>query len=107
MIKKDWKKEFKKLFPKYGSRESRFEAKPYRDWGLVAGLFFAGLAGSVAFSAYLFTEVTKENATTDSKNTGVVLNTVKLSQVLDSFAKKEATFESLKTATSTAVDPSL
>ena len=107
MIKKDWKKEFKKLFPKHGSRESHLEAKPYRDWGFVAGLFFAGLAGSVAFSAYLFMGVTKENATTDSKNTGVILDTAKLSQVLDSFAKKEAMFEFLKTATSTAVDPSL
>lgn len=107
MIKKDWKKEFKKLLLKHGPKESRLGAEPYRDWRVTVGVFFVGLAGSVAFSIYLFTGVTKENITTDSKNTGTTLETAKLSSVLDLFTKKEAIFESLKTATSTAVDPSL
>jgi hypothetical protein len=107
MIKKDWKKEFKKLLPKHGPRESRLGATPYRDWRLVAGVFFAGLAGSVAFSVYLFVGITKENTDTNSKNSGVVLDTAKLSAVLDLFSKKETTLESLKATTSTLVDPSL
>ena len=109
MLKKDWNKEFKKLFASKGSDPLKAEPTPYRDWRIIVLSFFAGLMVSLGFNIYMSIEINRDSffTTTPKVEQGVVFNSEGLTTVLGALAAKEAAFEKLRTEGVSVVDPSL
>ncbi|MBI5078212.1 MAG: hypothetical protein HZB11_02515 [Candidatus Yonathbacteria bacterium] len=109
MFKKDWVKELKKLSFSKGADTFKMEITPYRDWRVLAGVFFVGLVVSLGFNIYMSVEINSDSFfTTVPKNgDGVELNKDGLANVLADFADKKAIFEKVKTEGVSVVDPSL
>lgn len=110
MFKKDRiKEELKKLFSSKGSDPMKMEFTPYRDWRIVAMLFFVGLVASLGFNIYMSIEINRDSFFTATQKGGeeVALDKEGLEKVLAGFAEKESTFEKVKTEGVSVVDPSL
>lgn len=109
MFKKDWTKELKKLSFSKGVDPFKMEITPYRDWRILAGVFFIGLVVSLGFNIYMSVEINSDNffATVPKTGGGAELNKNGLAKVLAGFADKKAAFEKVRTEGIFVVDPSL
>lgn len=109
MFKKDWFKEFKKLFSSKGSDPTKMEVTPFRDWRIVVVSFFAGLAVSLGFNIYMSIEINRDTffTTAPVASEGAVFNKEGLTKVLTGLAEREAIFEKTKKEGTPVVDPSL
>lgn len=109
MPKKDWKEEFKKLTYSKGTDALKMEIAPYRDWRIVALLFFCALVGSFAFNIYMSIEINSDNFfTAEIKQTGVTkFNEDGIAKIVSGIDEKATRFEKVVKEGVVAVDPSL
>lgn len=109
MVKKDWNKEFKKLFSSPGVDKEKKEAEPSRDWRIIVLVFGIVFILSFAFHGYLFMRVNDDSlfAVTVKDDEPVAFNKENFERILSIFDQQDATFEKLKNEPITAVDPSL
>lgn len=109
MIKKDWNKEFKKLFSSPGVDKEKKEATPTQDWRTIVLVFAIVFALSLVFHGYLFMKVNNDSLfeVTLKNEEPVAFNKENFDRILGIFDQQDATFEKLKNEPLTAVDPSL
>lgn len=109
MLKKDWKKELKKLFASKGIDASKVGITPYRDWRTVVAVFFVALSASIGFNVYMFIEINQGGFFTNTPKgiDGVKFDRDGLARVLDELVAREAIFEKLKTESVPVIDPSI
>ena len=109
MAKKDWTKILKSKTASKGSDPFKKEITPYRDWRILAGVFFVALVASLGFNIYMSIEINGDNFfnVTPVANADVMLNKDGLDKILASFADKAAAFDKTKTGGVPVVDPSL
>lgn len=109
MLKNDWTKKLIKLSLSKGVDYEKMEITPFRDWRIVAVVFFVGIVLSIGFNAYVSIAINRDNFLTavPKGGDGVIFNNEGLVKVLAGFAEREALFEKARTEKSAVVDPSL
>jgi len=109
MNTKDLEKKIKELFSSKGKDVLKIEPTPYRDWGVIVGVFFCGLVLSLGFNIYISIKINGDDFFVAVKNedSGPVLNKAGLEKVLTEFSIKENTFQKVITEKTPIVDPSL
>lgn len=109
MPKKDWEKTIKKLFTSRGVDTLKIEPTPYRDWGIIVGVFFLGLIVSLGFNVYMSMKINSDDffVAPKSEANGPVLNKIGLEKVLTELSEKETySLKVIKEGVS-VIDPSL
>ena len=109
MIKKDWNKEFKKIFSSPGVDKEKREAVPVHDWHIIVVAFAVVFMLSLALHGYLFMKVNNDSlfAVTVKKDEPVAFDKQNFERILSIFDQQDVTFEKLKNDPFAAVDPSL
>ncbi|MCK9345155.1 MAG: hypothetical protein M0P64_03495 [Candidatus Pacebacteria bacterium] len=110
MLKKDWKKELKKLTFSRGKDSLRMELTPFRDWRIIVVTFFLSLFLSVGFNIYISSEANRDAFfSAEAKQTvGVIkFNQDALAKVIKEIDDKATRYEKVKTEQMLLIDPSL
>ena len=86
----------------------KMEIAPFRDWRVIAFVFFVGIAVSIGFNVYMSIEINRDNFFTAPAKSGesTYLDKEGLERVLSELAEKDVLFEKARTEKSTVVDPS-